>query len=252
MADFYPPIDWTKHRLHAAGASGNKDMVLELIMEGADVNEQVYELLVGSDVAGTPLHVTVLSCPWNYPYNADAFFNPEITFNAYYEIVEALVDAGADVHLKRPWAGTPLHDAAQRGLPGLAKLLLSRGLDINSTEDYEGRTPLHVAAEGNRLEMVEFLIANGATTDVVAQRNPPAGRFPCLRFRRGEAVGLTPLQLAAREGHAAIVNALVEAGASHELLTAMDLVIRSKQQRLGYFDEIISLLNKIHAEGSRG
>src|SRR3990172_3651818 len=35
--EFYPPIDWTGHRLHAAAISGNSDEVRRLIAEGADV-----------------------------------------------------------------------------------------------------------------------------------------------------------------------------------------------------------------------
>jgi ankyrin repeat protein len=60
-------------------------------------------------------------------------------FNAYYEIVEVLLNAGANAHLSRPWAATPLHDAARRGLTDVARLLVSHGVDINSKEDYEGR-----------------------------------------------------------------------------------------------------------------
>jgi ankyrin repeat protein len=242
MATFYPPIDWVRHRLHAAAAGGNKNVVQQLITEGADVNEQVYELLAFDDVAGTPLHVTVSSCPWNYPYCRNASFAPELVFNAYYEIVEALLSAGANVHLRRAWAGTPLHDAARRGLTDIVKLLVSCGVDINCKEDYEGRTPLHVAAENNCLEVVKYLLSKGAEIDEVAQRNPPTGT-QCLCFRRGEAVGMTPLQLAAREGHAAVVKALVEAGASLDRATAINLAVGSKRQSAQKFDEIIDLLS---------
>lgn len=242
MAEFYPPIDWIRHRLHAAAASGNKDVVEQLITEGADVNKQVYEFLASHGVAGTPLHVTVCSCPWNYPYRRDANFAPALVFNAYYEIVEALLNAGANIHLRRPWAGTPLHDAARRGLTDIVTLFVSHGADINSKEDYEGRNPLHVAAENNQLEMVKYLLSNGADGDEVAQRNPPKGTLD-ICIRKGDAVGMTPLQLAAREGHAAVVKALVEAGASLDMATAIDLAVRSKRQSEGEFDEIIRLLS---------
>ena len=53
------------------------------------MNEYVYELLYSDGVAGTPLHVTVCSCPWNYPYPRDAGFATEVVFNAYYEIAES-------------------------------------------------------------------------------------------------------------------------------------------------------------------
>ena len=54
---------------------------------------------------------------------------------------------------------------------------------------------------------------------------------------------MTPLQLAAREGHATVVKALVEAGASLDVATAIDLAERSKRQSDGKFDEVIRLLS---------
>jgi ankyrin repeat protein len=92
------------------------------------------------------------------------------------------------------------------------------------------------------LEVVKYLLSNGAEIDEVAKWNPPTESLD-LRLRRGEAVGMTPLQLAARAGHAAVVKALLEAGASLERATAIDLAVRSKRQTEGRFDEIIGLLS---------
>jgi ankyrin repeat protein len=121
-------------------------------------------------------------------------------------------------------------------------MLVSYGVDIKCKEDYEGRTPLYVAPTHNCLEVVKYLLSNGAEIDEVAHKNPPAGT-QCLCFRRGEAVGMTPLQLAAREGHAAVVKALIEAGASLDRATAINLAVRSKLQSEQKIDEIIGLLS---------
>lgn len=61
-------------------------------------------------------------------------------------MIKILLTAGADVRSSRKWAGTPLHDAARLGYIDIAELLRLHGADINSMEDYEGRTPLHLAA----------------------------------------------------------------------------------------------------------
>jgi len=39
--EFYPPIDWIRHPLHAAAISGNAREVQRLLAEGADVNERL-------------------------------------------------------------------------------------------------------------------------------------------------------------------------------------------------------------------
>jgi ankyrin repeat protein len=56
---------------------------------------------------------------------------------------------------------TRLHEAAELGDLLLAKTLLSQGLAINAM-DIIGRTPLHFAAANNQLNMVEYLVSEGA------------------------------------------------------------------------------------------
>ena len=73
----------------------------------------------------TPLHLAV--------YNLQAA-----------EIMEALINAGADMEAKNVFDNTPLHTAAHGHLNAL-NFFLSRGADIYARNE-NGVTPLHVAA----------------------------------------------------------------------------------------------------------
>ena len=156
----------------------------------------------------TPLHLAV--------YNAQA---PEI--------MEALINAGADMEAKNVFDNTPLHTAAHGHLNAL-NFLLSRGADIYArnengvtplhiaaatsaeavdvllkahadaeakTVDYE--TPLHYAASFDNAKAVEKLIKNGANTDA--------------RTRFWQE---TPLHIAANFGCVKALKALLKCGAS--------------------------------------
>ncbi|KAL4809416.1 hypothetical protein BDV18DRAFT_157171 [Aspergillus unguis] len=87
----------------------------------------------------------------------------------------------------------PAHITALFGLTKLMARLMP--FDINDPGIFS-RTPLHIAAYWGHLDVVKFLIANGADVNPLA------------------ADGTSPLWLASYKGHADIVEALVEAGAS--------------------------------------
>ena len=88
---------------------------------------------------------------------------------------------------------TPLHAAAGGASVSMVELLLARGANVNAT-DASGRTPLHRACESGHPEIVRALLA--AKADPAARDND----------------GYTPLHAAASPGYGDIVNLLVEAG----------------------------------------
>lgn len=84
----------------------------------------------------------------------------------YSEIAKMLIEAGADININN--AATrifPLHTAAKYGSVGAAKILLDHGADINAPTN-EGLTPLHRSVIHNQTTMAEFLIKQGARTDI--------------------------------------------------------------------------------------
>lgn len=79
------------------------------------------------------------------------------------KIVEALVVAGADIHLAGTKGWTPLHMAAARGHTKKAQILIDAGANVNQRIDIDGEeTPLMEAAFMGRPGTVKLLLDNGA------------------------------------------------------------------------------------------
>jgi uncharacterized protein len=110
-----------------------------------------------------------------------------------------LLAGGADADAVTADGFTALHIAAFFGKPEAARLLLDRGADV----DARGRgwmtgTPLHSAASGRHVDVVEILLAAGAD---------PNAR---------QSGGWTPLHSGAHNGDVATVALMITAGADLE------------------------------------
>jgi ankyrin repeat protein len=77
-------------------------------------------------------------------------------------IVELLLSKGADTSARNAGGFTALHAAAYAGSLAVAKLLLQKGASLDDATNRSGVTPLMVAGEQNKVEVAEFLIAQGA------------------------------------------------------------------------------------------
>ena len=74
------------------------------------------------------------------------------------EVVEILINAGANVNAKNDTGMSPLHNAVTKEV---VELLIAEGADVNAKNKHGG-TPLHEAAASGHKEIVELLIAEGA------------------------------------------------------------------------------------------
>ena len=198
-----------------------------------------------------PVRVTAsaereISAPGSEPAAAarqDHHQRPGPLDSALYEAAEAgdlesitrLLDAGANADAALQGDGSPLIGAARRGHLRAVGLLLDRGANPNVAVHGDG-SPLIMAAREGHIEVVELLLDRGARVDdmvpddenaliqasghgrlavvqlLVARRaNVNARAWASLGDREGE--WRTPLSMARRGGHDAVVRFLVAAGA---------------------------------------
>ena len=83
------------------------------------------------------------------------------------EIVQFLLESGADVHPENAPEGVlPIHFAAMGGDEKIVKLLIASKSDVNLADD-DGNTVLHFATLWGNKKVVELLIAKGADINVL-------------------------------------------------------------------------------------
>ena len=125
------------------------------------------------------------------------------------EIVEKLLNAGANPNVANSYGYAPLHVAALAGQTAIAEALLNAGADpdVRAVEaSHSGRvlqycagfTALHYAGRAGHVDIVDALLAAGADANAAAKD------------------GTTPIYWADKAGHVDAVVSLLTAGATHE------------------------------------
>ncbi|RPJ75998.1 MAG: hypothetical protein EHM24_03165 [Acidobacteria bacterium] len=198
--------------LYAAALHGNFDEIPELIAAGANVNATI-------PGDGSPLIAAVRS---GKP-----------------SLVALLLDRGANPDLTVPGDGSALIAAAAAGRADIVELLLQRGANPNVAVAGDG-SPLIAASAAGRNEVVALLLDRGAQVELVVRGDENAliqaagaGHLEVVRTLVGRAADVnarvwadgngaaqqgewrTPLGMARKGGHTAVVAFLISAG-GHE------------------------------------
>ncbi|XP_068122575.1 ankyrin repeat domain-containing protein 50-like [Hyperolius riggenbachi] len=110
------------------------------------------------------------------------------------DMVEILLEHGADPEGRDPDERTALHASCWQGDGEVARTLLLKGKSNCNAFDKEKRTPLHCAAWRGHVNIAHLLLENGAYVDAQCSQ------------------GATPLCIAAQEGHEELARVLLEEG----------------------------------------
>ncbi|MCJ7453956.1 MAG: ankyrin repeat domain-containing protein, partial [Wolbachia endosymbiont of Homalodisca vitripennis] len=113
--------------------------------------------------------------------------------------VKELINQGANINAQEKgiYGKKPIHIAAENNNKNIIEFLLSRGVSVNDTERV-GNTPLHYAAWGGRLEAAEFLVNKGANIDAAD----------------ASTYGKKPVHVAAENNNKNIIEFLLNRGVS--------------------------------------
>ena len=117
--------------------------------------------------------------------------------NGCLEVVDLLLEAGADKEICDMYGRTPLHWAAYCGHLEIVRFLLQSGADKDKC-DTDGTPPLHYASEQGQLEVVRLLLESGAEKDSCGIQ------------------GRTPLHFAVTCNQLEVARLLLEAGADKD------------------------------------
>jgi len=113
-----------------------------------------------------------------------------------FDAAEFIMQKGMNPNVMSWQHVTILHDMAQKGFIDKAELLIKYGANLNLIDEAFQSTPLGLAARWGHIEMVKYLIKQGADPN------------------KAGASWATPLTWAKKKGHVDIERILIDAGAT--------------------------------------
>ncbi len=216
--------------IHTAAQAGNVEKVKELLSQDP--------ALIGArdNFQRTPLH---WACR-----------------GVHFELVNYLVEQGADANAADVNGITPLHSVASRGHREAARVLIDKGARIDQRSTIDLSTPLHYAAQGGYGDVVSLLLESGARTDAqnIDERTPlyvavQAGQaaivaelLKAMKTTTPAAINLpdfdgnTALHLACGDGKTEIASSLINSGADINVRNAVGQTPFNKAAAGGHTD----------------
>lgn len=175
--------------LSGAICSGNDNMVAYLIEHEANVN-------IKDSKGVTPLMLAAS--------------------NGHYNIVKMLVESRADITLKNKEGFTCVSKASDHGKGKILEYFIEKGANVN-IPNKEGNTPLMLAASKGHLHIVKMLLKHQAGVTIWEGKGLKNKLLFLIHERainKANNTGDSSLMLASKNGHAPIVQMLLNNGAN--------------------------------------
>jgi ankyrin repeat protein len=166
------------------------------VMPSMTYSPAEYKLLSDAECGRADTILELLSNPGGTRMDlncTDEFDRTPLVLASYYghhNVVQLLIDFGADVNRVDQSGWSSLYAASQRGHLATVQILLDNGADVNSVSK-SSSTPLHEASQNGNLSMVQVLVENGKAN------------ITCKNY-----FGSTPIVLARGNRHRDVVNYL--------------------------------------------
>jgi ankyrin repeat protein len=232
-----------KTALHYAASAGNYPLVKLLVRGGADVSAENHgttalHFAAGSRKRGS--EIVQLLLEQGAEVDASDYFRDTALHEAIrkgnQKVIRILLDKGASIEKIRSGRSTALHIAVESGDVETIQLLLDRGASLEEV-DSDGSTALHIAVERGDVDTVQLLLDKGASLKNVDSNRP------------------TALHIAVGWGDFDTIQLLLDRGASLEEVdsdgsTALHIAVES-----GGVDTVQLLLDKgadIQPKNNRG
>ncbi|RYP53073.1 hypothetical protein DL768_001850 [Monosporascus sp. mg162] len=152
------------------------------------------------------------------------------SYNGHKDIVQLLLEKGANVNIQGGEYETALQGASHGGHKDIVQLLLKKGANVNMLGGFYHGTALHGAAFGGYKEIVQLLFEKGADVNIQDTRCRAA------------------LQVASFKGHIEIVHMLLEKGALVNIRGGSYYGTALYEASLGGHKELVELLLKKGAD----
>jgi hypothetical protein len=169
------------------------------------LDQALYEAAKDGDIEGMTALIGA-GANANAPLPGDGSALMGAASHGHLAAVRFLLDQGVDPNLAVSGDGTALIVSSRDGRADVVTLLLDRGADLEQVVPGDENALIR-ASENGRLEVVRLLVSRGANVNarVWSDRNGPAGASGEWR---------SPLLMAKRGGHQAVVEYLISVGAN--------------------------------------
>ncbi len=229
--------------LHKAVYYGNINLVKSLIDLKIDINNQnipakATPILIASYIGNTDIVQLLLENGANVNLVDDENDTPLhcACLHGHFTIAQSLLEHGTNVNVVGGDGDTPLHYACAKGYFYLVRLLLKHKANIHVTNDIQ-ETPLHKASRNGRFTITKLLLKKKADINATDEDNT------------------TPLQKACLHGRFKVAQLLITHGAN--------INVRNKDDRTPLHDacfsghlKIVELLLKnganVHKKDNKG